>query len=103
MPCPQLSTKLNQPHVPAIFQSIIPTTLPKAVMPDANAMDLTRSKLTVQERERCRTRGLCFYCGLAGHITSSCPSKPSGRHIKTIQEALTAQPTQHASQDQGKA
>ena len=53
-------------------------------MPDAIAMNLTRSKLTVQERERCRTQSLCFYCGFAGHITSSYPFKPSGGHIKTI-------------------
>ena len=66
-------------------------------MPDANAMDLTCSKLTVQKRERCCTQGLCFYCGLAGHITSFCPSKLSGGHIRTIQEASTAQPTQDAS------
>ena len=72
-------------------------------MPDANAIDLICSKLTVQERERCRTQGLCFYCGLAGHITSSCSSKPSDGHIRTIQEVSTAQPTQDASQDQGKA
>ena len=66
-------------------------------MPDANAMDLTRSKLIVQERECRRTQGLCFHCGLAGHITSSCPFKPSDGHIRTIQEVSTAQPTQDAS------
>ena len=72
-------------------------------MPDTNAMDLTRSKLTVQERERCRTQDLCSYFGLAGHIISFCSSKPSDGHIRTIQEVSTAQPTQDASQDQGKA
>ena len=89
--------------VPLVVQSTIPSNLPKPAMPDANAMDLTRSKLTVQECERRHTQGLCFYCGLAGHITSSCPFKPSGRHIRTIQKASTAQPTEDASQDQGKA
>ena len=59
-------------------------------MPDANAIDLTHSKLTVQERECCRTQGLCFYCGLAGHITLSCLSKPSGGQIRAIQKASTA-------------
>ena len=72
-------------------------------MPDANAMNLTRSKLNFQEHEHCRTQGLCFYCGPAGHITLSYPPKPFGEHIRTIQEASTTQPTQHASQDQGKA
>ena len=72
-------------------------------MPDANAMNLTRFKLTVQERDHCRIQDLCFYCGLTGYITSSCPFMPSGEHIRTIQEASTAQPTQDASQGQGKA
>ena len=72
-------------------------------MPDANAMDLTRFKLAVQKHERCCTQGLCFYCSLAGHIILFCPSKPSGEHTKAIQKALTAQPTQNASQDQEKA
>ena len=89
MPRPQLPTKPNQTQVPSVVQSTIPSNLPKPAMPDANAMDPTRSKLTVQERERCCTQGLCFYCGLAGHITLSCPFKPSSKHIKTIQELLT--------------
>ena len=66
-------------------------------------MDLTRFKLTVQEVEHCHTQGLCFYYGLAGNITLPCPSTPYGEHIRTIQKASTAQPTQDASQDQGKA
>ena len=103
MSCPQLLTKPNQTRIPSIVQSTVPSNLPKPAMPDANTTDLTRSKLTVQEREHCRTQGLCFYCGFAGHITLSCPSNPSGGHIKTIQEVSTAQPTQDASQDQGKA
>ena len=93
MPRPQLPTMPNQTRSPSIVQGTIPSTSPKPAMPDANAMNLTRSKLTVQEHERCRTQGLCFYCGLAGHITSTCSSKPSNRHIRIIQECSTAQLT----------
>ena len=93
MPRPQLPTKPNQTEVLSVVQSTVPSNLPKLAMPDTNAMDLTCSKLTVQERERCCTQGLCYYYGFAGHITSSCPFKPSDEHIRTIQEASTAQPT----------
>ena len=51
MPRPQLPTKPNQTQVPSVVQSTVPSNLPKPAMPDPNAMDLTHSKLTVQERE----------------------------------------------------
>ena len=60
MPSPQLSIKFNQSSVQSSIQTTICSTPPKLAMPDANAMDLARFKLTVQERERCRTQGLCF-------------------------------------------
>ena len=103
MPSPQLFTKFNQSPVQSSTQTTVCSTPPKPTMPDANAMDLACFKLIVQERECCRTQGLCFYNSLASHITSSCLSKPSDEHIRTIQEGSTAQPTQNAFQDQGKA
>ena len=92
MPRSQLPNKPNHTRVslPLPDQSTLPPTLPMHTMPEANAMDLIRFKLTVQERGRCCTQGLCFHCGLASHITLSCSSKPSGEHIETIQEASTA-------------
>ena len=59
----------------------------KPTTPDANAMDLTHFKLTLQEKERRRTLGLCFYCGLKGHNTFTCPFKPTKGYVRTIQEA----------------
>ncbi|KAL0164219.1 hypothetical protein M9458_039972, partial [Cirrhinus mrigala] len=39
-------------------------------------MQLGATKLTLEERER-RLRGnLCLYCGLAGHIRATCPTRP---------------------------
>ena len=80
-------------NLPAPFK---PTT------PDANAMNLTHSKPTPQEKERCCTLGLCFYCGLEDHTTFTCPFKPTKAHVRTIQEALATQPTSEPTQDQGK-
>ena len=74
----------------------------KPITPDANAMDLTHSKLTPQKKKRCCTLRLCFYCGLEGHTTFTCPLKPTKAHVKTIQEAPATQPTLEPTQDQGK-
>ena len=67
--------------------------------PDANAMDLTHSKLTPQEKERHSTLGLCFYCGLEGHTNFTCSLKPTKAHVRTIQEAPATQPTSEPTQD----
>ena len=74
----------------------------KPTTPDANAMDLTHSKLTLQEKERRCTLGLCFYCGLKGHTTFTCPSKTTKAHVRIIQETPATQPTSDSTQDQGK-
>lgn len=52
----------NQPSRPAR-----PTT--------EEPMQLGRSRLSPAERERRRMGNLCFYCGGAGHIATSCPVK----------------------------
>ena len=65
-------------------------------------MDLTHSKLTPQEKKRRRTLGLCFYCGLEGHTTFTCPFKLTKAHVRTIQEAPATQPTLEPTQDQEK-
>ena len=80
-------------NLPAPFQ---PTT------PDANAMDLTHSKLTLQGKVRRCTLGLCFYCGLEGHITFTCLSKLTKAHVRIIQEAPATQPTSDSTQNQEK-
>ena len=62
-------------------------------------MDLTHFKLTPQEKECCRTLGLCFYCDLEDHTTFTCPLKPTKAHVKTIQKAPATQPTLEPTQD----
>ena len=74
----------------------------KPTTPDANAMDLTHSKLTSQEKKRCCTLGLCFYCGLEGHTTFTCPFKLTKAYVKTIQKAPATQPTSEPTQNQEK-
>ena len=72
-PCFQPSVKPAKTLFPAI-------NLPAPSKPttsDTNAMDLTHSKLTPQEKKRCCILGLCFYCGLEGHTTFTCPLKPT--------------------------
>ncbi|KAL0182333.1 hypothetical protein M9458_021708, partial [Cirrhinus mrigala] len=39
-------------------------------------MQLGATKLTVEERERRLRNNLCLYCGLAGNIRATCPTRP---------------------------
>jgi len=38
-------------------------------------MQMGRAHLSPEERQRRVRRGLCFYCGEAGHLVATCPDK----------------------------
>ncbi len=42
-------------------------------------MQVGRARLSREERDRRRMRGLCLYCGAAGHFLASCPVKDQAR------------------------
>lgn len=42
---------------------------------DPEPMQLGRTSLSLEERERRRKSNLCLYCGAAGHYISNCPAK----------------------------
>ncbi len=42
-------------------------------------MQVGRARLSREERDRRRMRGLCLYCGAAGHFLVSCPVKDQAR------------------------
>ncbi len=42
-------------------------------------MQVGRARLSREERDRRRMRGLCLYCGAAGHFRASCPVKDQAR------------------------
>ncbi len=42
-------------------------------------MEVGRARLSREERDRRRMRGLCLYCGAAGHFLVSCPVKDQAR------------------------
>ncbi len=46
---------------------------------DSEPMQMGQSRLSPDERERRRSRGLCLYCGEAGHIVEQCPVKAGAR------------------------
>ncbi len=47
--------------------------------PNPEHMQMGRSRLSQQEKRRRRERGLCLYCGAAGHTALQCPVKASAR------------------------
>lgn len=55
-----------------------PEVLPTPTLDDAEPMEIgsIRSKLSKGEREQRRGCGLCFYCGVTGHLISLCPTCP---------------------------
>ncbi len=60
---------------PVHFSSIPVETL--ISLPDPEPMQMDRSRLSQQEKQRCRERGL--YCGSTSHIALQCPLKASTR------------------------
>ncbi|KAL0199060.1 hypothetical protein M9458_007600, partial [Cirrhinus mrigala] len=47
---------------------------------DHEPMQVGRARLSREERDRRRSKGLCLYCGAAGHFLSNCPLKDRARH-----------------------
>lgn len=43
--------------------------------PDNETMQVGRARLSWEERECRRRRGLCMYCGAVGHLLVKCPVK----------------------------
>ncbi|KAL0195404.1 hypothetical protein M9458_008976, partial [Cirrhinus mrigala] len=56
--------------------------LPATFLPQPSAstnpepMQLGTTRLTIEERERRLRNNLCLYCGQAGHIRATCPTRP---------------------------
>ena len=62
------------------FPDPVPDTPVSPMAPEVGSVDpepmqLGRSRLSVEEKRRRRTEGLCLYCGGAGHRVASCPVK----------------------------
>lgn len=60
------------------------STSPPALEPNPSSegpepMQLGRTRLTPEERERRLREGKCLYCGNPGHILSRCPIRPKDR------------------------
>ena len=56
---------------------------------DEEPMQLGRTRLTPEERQKRRLEGRCFYCGEAGHLVSTCPVKKH-RGVSSNQVSKTA-------------
>ena len=68
----------TQASVPQSGASVLRPGFIKPVFmpqPPSPTMDLSGSKLTPEEREHRRSKGLCFYCGNQGHVSTFCPVK----------------------------
>lgn len=64
---------------------------------DTEPMQVGRSPLTPTERRRRTQRGLCLYCGGAGHSLSTCPFRPH-RNDPSIPVGVSSVPPTSLSQ-----
>lgn len=86
----------SQPTIPKTPATTVVTTPSPAVtvVPSGDPMDLSNyrsrtAKLTEQERSYRFTKGLCLYCGDAGHKVNACPKskasqRPTGIRLREV-------------------
>ncbi|XP_056324803.1 uncharacterized protein LOC130237804 [Danio aesculapii] len=72
-------------HTYALENSPLPaaTVFPGLVdtpLSEPEPMQMGRSRLSLEEKRRRRSEGLCMYCAGAGHIAAHCPVKARARH-----------------------
>uniref|UniRef100_A0A3P9LPJ3 CCHC-type domain-containing protein n=1 Tax=Oryzias latipes TaxID=8090 RepID=A0A3P9LPJ3_ORYLA len=68
----------HQPVSPpaAAQRAATPTSAPIQLVSSEEPMQLGRTRLSAEERQRRFHQGLCIYCGLSGHLRRSCPARP---------------------------
>lgn len=55
---------------------------PPVPVPEDEAMQLGRTKLSLEEKQRRRREGLCLYCGLPGHMAKLCTLKDQAHQLR---------------------
>jgi len=53
-------------------------------------MQVGRTHLSTEERERRLRNHLCLYCGQAGHLRADCPTRPSQAHNRRVSLLISA-------------
>jgi hypothetical protein len=52
--------------------------------PTTSTNRVTVNRLTPEQLEEARKKGLCFFCGIQGHRANECPTKPARSKPKTL-------------------
>ncbi len=55
------------------------TTVNPELHPEVEPMQVGRTRLAVEEKQRRLNQQLCFYCGKSGYFTAACPLKARAR------------------------
>uniref|UniRef100_A0AAR2KLN8 CCHC-type domain-containing protein n=1 Tax=Pygocentrus nattereri TaxID=42514 RepID=A0AAR2KLN8_PYGNA len=80
-------------------ESLPPVFLGEPSPREAEPMQLGRTRLTPEEKQRRRREGLCLYCGQAGHLCSSCPTRPGQTRTAEVSVSFTDMLLNHMSID----
>lgn len=73
----RVDTRLQQrvPTVNLLYHPPITSCDTNVSSSEPEPMQMGRSRLSLEEKRRRRNKGLCLYCGAAGHIAADCPVK----------------------------
>ncbi|KAL7839877.1 hypothetical protein SRHO_G00265350 [Serrasalmus rhombeus] len=78
-------------------ESLPPVFSGESTPREAEPMQLGRTRLTPEEKQRRRREGLCLYCGQAGHLCSSCPIRPGQTRTAEVSVSFTDMLLNHMS------
>ncbi len=67
----------SRPSRGSTFRSLSPP-----VVPEHEAMQVEHARISPEERDRQFRQNLCLYCGQAGHVKISCPTRPK-QHVSS--------------------
>ncbi len=59
-------------------------------VPKQNAMQVGHSRISPEERDCRYHQNLCLYCGKAGHVKISCPTRPKQHASSTVSQAFNS-------------
>ncbi len=60
------------------------------VVPEQEAMQVGHARISPEERDRRYRQNLCLYCGQAGHVKVSCPTRPKQHASSAVSQSLNS-------------
>ncbi len=75
----------RKPSRCSTFRSLSPP-----VMPEQEAMQVGHARISPEERDRRYRQNLCLYCGQAGHVKISSPTRPKQNASSAVSQSFNS-------------